>query len=368
MSKRQDRLSRVARIYRDRRVLVTGHSGFKGAWLCTWLDRLGADITGVSLPAGRADDARAQFQAPVENRWLDINQPGAVEEVVKDRAPEIVFHLAAQSLVRRSYRWPLETLTTNVIGTARVLEAIRSAPSVRAVVVVTSDKVYRNPETGATFSEEHPLGGQDPYSGSKACAEVVAALYRESYLATRGIGVATVRVGNVIGGGDWAEDRLAPDLVRAFLRGDTAALRNPAAVRPWQHVLDPLFGYLMLGAELLEGNDFASAWNFGPDPSSCVAVVELARMLAAHWPGSSMTIARDKHAPYEAPVLRLDNARARQKLGWSPVLDLSGAVAWTAEWYRQALVEGAEPLALTRGQIDRYCRLLATSAELAKGA
>ena len=250
-------------IYRGKRVLVTGHSGFKGSWLTMWLGRLGAELCGVSLPPETEPNHFRLLNPPGRSEWCDIRDAEKLGSVLREFRPEIIFHLAAQPLVRLSYRKPVDTLAVNVGGTVNLLEAARNVPELRAVVVVTSDKCYRNSEKAEGYRENDPLGGYDPYSASKGCQELVAASYRDSFLRAAGVGLATARAGNVIGGGDWAADRLVPDLVRAAAAGAVEPLRSPSAVRPWQHVLEPLGGYLLLGQRLLEGDAAAaSAWNF----------------------------------------------------------------------------------------------------------
>jgi CDP-glucose 4,6-dehydratase len=295
-----------------RAVLVTGHSGFKGGWLTLWLESMGARMTGYSLPE------------------RDVRDAASLHEAFGAARPEVVLHLAAQPLVRRSYRDPAETYATNVTGTLNVLEAARACDSVRAVVNVTTDKVYENTGRVTGYSEDDPLGGADPYSSSKACSEIVSAAYRRSF----GLNVATARAGNVIGGGDWAEDRLVPDTIRAALAGGTVTVRNPASVRPWQHVLEPLSGYLMLAERLHGSPDHATGWNFGPADADSRPAGEVVERLAALWPGGiPVTAGSDPHAPHEAELLKLDSARARERLGWAPAWGLDEALRAVVEWH-----------------------------------
>lgn len=334
--------------YRGRRVFVTGHTGFKGGWLCCWLDRLGCEVVGISL-APKTDRpslfADIGLGAVMTSIIGDIRDPEFVARTVADNRPDIIFHLAAQPLVRRSYRDPLETFGTNVMGTAHVLEAARACNSVRAVVCVTTDKVYHNNEWAWGYRENDRLGGKDPYSASKAAAELVAACFQQTLYATDGrVALATARGGNVVGGGDWSEDRLVPDLVRALQAGDPIVLRNPGAIRPWQHVLELVRGYLMLGEQLLVGKA-ATAWNFGPGQDNEVTVERLVHGFFAAWGEHSSAVKIVPSSLAEAYFLKLDNARARGELGWTPVLDFPATIALTAEWYRRyASGEGARDL------------------------
>lgn len=333
-------------------MLVTGHTGFKGTWLAAWLDALGARVSGFSLPpAAPPGDAGGHVAA----RWGDIRDYAAVRAVFAEVRPEIVFHLAAQALVRRSYREPVATYATNVMGTVHVLEAARQTPSVRVVVNVTSDKCYENREWVWGYREAEPMGGHDPYSSSKGCAELVTAAYRRSFGPPQGnLALASARAGNVIGGGDWAEDRVLPDIVRALAAGRPVVLRRPQAVRPWQHVLEPLSGYLLLGERLWNGGaEFAEGWNFGPAESAPLSVGELARRFLDVW-GSGRIVVQDDDGLHEAHYLKLDCSKAHQRLGWFPVLTVDEALTWTAQWYRTYLANPAAAAALTRRQIHDY--------------
>jgi CDP-glucose 4,6-dehydratase len=333
--------------WRGQRVLVTGHTGFKGGWLATWLGALGAHVTGVGLAPDTTPSffERCGLAGRLTSRLADVRDPGALADALAAARPRVVFHLAAQSLVRRSYREPVATFATNVLGTAHLLEAARHAPSVEAVVVVTSDKCYEPRAGGPAFREGDPLGGHDPYSASKAGAELVATAYRRSFSAAGRPRVATARAGNVIGGGDWAEDRLLPDAMRAVGRGEPVRVRHPAAVRPWQHVLEPLGGYLMLAERLCAGDDAAGAWNFGPREEDAVPVAALVELALGFCDGARWEAAPEPGAPHEAPALRLDAGRARARLGWRPALTLKEAVELTVAWY-QAAAEGRAPDAL----------------------
>ena len=328
------------RLWRGRRVLVTGHSGFKGVWLGLWLARLGAVPLGLSLPAqDEAERERLGFLDDVMPAIAcDIRDAGATQDALKRLAPEIVLHLAAQPLVRLSYRDPRLTFETNVMGTLNLLEAIRAQPSVRSVVIATTDKCYENREWPWPYREVDSLGGHDPYSASKACTEILAASWRRSFAALpeRPIAIATARAGNVIGGGDWAQDRLVPDAVRACSGGETLAVRNPRATRPWQHVLDALCGYLLLAERLhTDGSSFAEAWNFGPDSGAERPVSEVLEILARAWGAGATSQAGAASGPHEANRLALDSSKACQRLGWRPRLDFEAAIALAAQWYRR---------------------------------
>jgi CDP-glucose 4,6-dehydratase len=345
--------------WNGRRVLVVGNTGFKGAWLGLWLRRLGANVIGLSLPPPTTPSlfALAGLADLVPTDRVDIRDAVAVRTTLRDQRPEFVFHLAAQSLVRPSYREPVETYATNVMGTVHVLEAVRATPTVRGVIVVTSDKCYENREWPWAYRETEPMGGHDPYSSSKGCAELVTAAYRRSFLTE--IGVASVRAGNVIGGGDWADDRLLPDCMRALAAGEAIAIRNPHAVRPWQHVLDPLCGYLVL-AERLAGDpaDFSDAWNFGPAEDDARPVAWIAERIVAQWGDGARWFHACTDAPHEADSLKVDASKARRHLGWAPRLRLEEALAWTVEWHR-CLTAGQSPRALTDRQIARYSECMA---------
>jgi len=325
--------------YAGRRVLVTGHTGFKGSWLVFWLRAMGAQVVGLALdPDTNPAHWNLLALADVPDHRVDLRDAAAVRDVLQRHRPEIVFHLAAQPLVRRSYREPVSTFDVNVMGLVNLLEAVRACPSVRAVVNATTDKVYQDHAGGIGYRETDPLGGHDPYSSSKACAELVSACYRKSFFDHddgRGFGpkLATARAGNVIGGGDWAEDRLVPDLVRAGVSGQALKIRNPDATRPWQHVLEPLSGYLRLGHALLGNDRTADAWNFGPGREGEVSVRELASRFSASWPALRIEPDRQAH-PHEAAVLRLNCDKAMQELAWRPVWDIDRAVERTGAWYR----------------------------------
>jgi CDP-glucose 4,6-dehydratase len=324
-------------VYRGKRILVTGHTGFKGSWLSLWLNQLDADVVGISLaPETQPNHWNLlDLESTIQHHELDIRQADEVARVFKATQPEVVFHLAAQPLVRRSYRDPLETWSTNVMGTANVLEACRQTHSVRAILAVTTDKCYENQEWAWGYRETDRLGGHDPYSASKAGSELVAASYRSAFFHTYGSPLlATARAGNVIGGGDWSEDRLIPDLVRAMVAQQSLEIRSPNATRPWQHVLDSLSGYLLLGKKLIEcDNNFDCPWNFGPELSGNRTVAKVLNTLQIHWPEMRWHQSAVPQ-PYEANLLYLDCAKAYSYLGWQPVWDLDTALEKTADWYR----------------------------------
>jgi CDP-glucose 4,6-dehydratase len=352
----------MADFWRDRRVLLTGHTGFKGAWMSLWLKSLGADVTGYALaPAGAPNlwsMVGAQLVAGAAPRSViaDIRDAKRVGEAVAHADPQIVIHMAAQALVRESYRDPLSTYATNVIGTAALLQACRYLPHLQCVIVVTSDKVYENLGDGRAFDESDRLGGHDPYSNSKACAELVAASFRESFFAG-GPPIATARAGNVIGGGDWSEDRLIPDCVRALESGRSVNLRYPDAVRPWQHVLEPLSGYLTLAQALVRApQKTPRAVNFGPDPASFRTVREVVDAFAARFAGKPGWVRDPAPQPQESQALTLSSRLAGQTLGWYPRLDIHESLSWTADWYL-AHSAGENMLAFSEAQIARYREL-----------
>ncbi len=348
----------LAGFYRGRSVLVTGHTGFKGTWLVHWLHRMGARVTGFALAPDTSPSLFALAGAASRCRHVegDLLDRALLSEVVREAEPSVVFHLAAQALVRRSYQTPVETFGVNVMGTAHVLEACRASSTVRAIVGVTTDKCYENVEQLWPYRETDKLGGRDPYSASKAAAELVISSYRDSFLRERGVGVASARAGNVIGGGDWAEDRLVPDLVRGASRDETVAIRNPAATRPWQHVLDPLHGYLLLAARLTEEpSRFGEAWNFGPSSLPVEVGAVSTRFMELLGRGAVSLTDRPKgEHPHEAHLLAVDSTKAILRLGWRPRFDLERAVELTATWYREHLAACGTETSLMDAQIDAY--------------
>jgi CDP-glucose 4,6-dehydratase len=350
----------IANPWRDRRVLLTGHTGFKGSWLSLWLESLGAEVHGLALDPPTEPNlftaARVSAVLAADGR-VDIRDFAAVQSTFEAARPEVVFHLAAQSLVTNAYDSPLETYAVNVQGTAHVLEAVRRCDSVRAVLVITTDKCYENKEWLHPYRENDRLGGCDPYSSSKACAELVTSAYRASYfsLPGRDVRVASARAGNVIGGGDWAANRLIPDCVRAVRKG-TVSLRYPQAVRPWQHVLEPLAGYVSLAERLLgrDGARYVQGWNFGPDVEDSLSVGDVAHEVCALL-GVAVDMPNVPQARHEAGLLRLDSTRAKELLDWHPQWRLKRAIAETVEWY-QRWAEGDNMQAFSRSQIERYRR------------
>jgi CDP-glucose 4,6-dehydratase len=340
-----------ALFWRGKRVFLTGHTGFKGSWLWLWLSELGAVTRGYALPPATTPSMfqAAGLQRRGEHVAGDIRDASRLRTALREFQPQIVIHMAAQALVRRSYREPLETFATNVQGTANLLDACRDLPGLRAVVIVTTDKCYENREWLWPYREVERLGGRDPYSASKACAEMVSAAYRQSYFTGGGTAVATARAGNVFGGGDYSEDRLIPDAVRAYGAGQPLVVRNPGALRPWQHVVDPLTGYLMLARALFEaGHEFALPYNFGPLPDQQMTVGGVIESFTRVWgEGARWVHEADANAVHEAGLLLLDSSRARAELGWMSQSSLDGALRLTADWYR-ALHEGR-----TSGELER---------------
>jgi CDP-glucose 4,6-dehydratase len=349
--------------YQGKRVLVTGHTGFKGSWLCEWLLSLGADVTGYALQPATSPVLFEQLELSgrIHHRIGDVRDFEELRRVVQELRPEFVFHLAAQPLVRLSYEHPVETYATNVMGTVNVLEAVRLASCACVVVVVTTDKCYENKEWVHSYREEDPMGGYDPYSSSKGAAELVVAAYRRSYFAVpdTGVRLATARAGNVIGGGDWGLDRIVPDCIRALQRGETIPVRNKVATRPWQHVLEPLSGYLWLGACLSEpklsplSSELASSFNFGPALNSNRTVADLVQEVLKHWPGR-WEDRSDPKAVHEAKLLNLATDKAYHLLDWAPVWSFAETIAQTVRWYRQAAAAGANQRELTASQIAAY--------------
>lgn len=357
----------VSAPWAGRRVLITGHTGFKGSWLSLWLHAMGARVSGYALPPPTRPSlfAAADLADLIDHTEGDVRDADALRAAVQRAAPEVIFHLAAQPLVRQSYAEPVETYATNVMGTVHLLEAARKVPGVKAIVCVTSDKCYENREWVWPYRESDPMGGHDPYSSSKGCAELVASAWRQSFFADGPL-LATVRAGNVIGGGDWAANRLIPDLVRAFEAGAGPLIRAPDAVRPWQHVLEALGGYLMIAERLIAGERmFADAWNFGPADDDARPVSWIVARLRTAWGGDAAAPMRDSGPrPHEAGLLRLDCAKARAALGWQPVLTLDQALAWIVEWHK-AVGSGADARAVTQRQIADYAARFAAGVSRA---
>jgi CDP-glucose 4,6-dehydratase len=352
--------------WQSRRVLITGHTGFKGSWLSLWLQCLGADVVGYALDPPTEPNLfkTAKVAEGMRSITGDVLNKISLQSVIAKHHPEVVFHLAAQSLVRESYENPVETFSTNVMGLVHLLEAVRSVGGIRAVVCVTSDKCYQNREWVWGYREDEPMGGYDPYSSSKGCSELVAAAYRNSFFNEReyfqhAVAVATARAGNVIGGGDWAKDRLIPDLIRSVISGQDIILRNPHAIRPWQHVLDPLAGYLMLAESLFKhGPRFSEAWNFAPADTH--TVTQVVGQLLSLW-GSQVSARHDQsHQPHEDPYMILDSTKARVKLEWNPILDLKASLSWIVAWVKR-LQAGADMRNVTESQIKAYMDMAQSS-------
>ncbi len=342
--------------WHGRRVLVTGHTGFKGSWLCLWLQSMGAEVTGLSLSPGSTPNLFQVADVAVGMHSVigDIRDANTVDEVFSTCQPEVVFHLAAQSLVRYSYTEPVETYATNLMGSLHVLEAMRRTDSVRAAVMVTSDKCYANDGAGRAFVESDPMGGHDPYSNSKACAELLVASHRHSFFVNTHCAVASVRAGNVIGGGDWAEDRLVPDAMRAFAAGEPLRVRNPHSVRPWQHVLEPLAGYLMLAERLHdEGQAFAKAWNFGPSAEDAWPVSRIAECLVAAWGEKAAWQDAHETSVHEAASLKLDATLAERELHWHARWRLPDALDRIVSWHKAHLA-GQDMGEYCQSQITDY--------------
>lgn len=347
--------------WQGRRVFVTGHTGFKGSWLCLWLSSLGARVSGYALepPTSPSLFDLARVDALVGSTIADVRDGEALQAALQAAKPEIVIHMAAQPLVRESYRNPVETYAVNVMGTANLLEAVRHCDCVRAVVNVTTDKCYENREWAWGYRENEPMGGFDPYSSSKGCSELVTAAYRSSFFnsedfASHGVALATARAGNVIGGGDWADDRLICDCIRALLEGEKIEIRNPNAIRPWQHVLEPLSGYMLLAQKLYEeGTCFAEGWNFGPNDEDAKPVEWIVQQLCNVWgEGTSYRLDQAQH-PHEATYLKLDCSKAKARLGWQPLWNLQQALASIVKWSK-GYQQGANINALCLEQIAAY--------------
>jgi CDP-glucose 4,6-dehydratase len=351
--------------WKGRNVLVTGHTGFKGSWLCLWLESLGANVTGYALAPPTQPNLfeQAKVADSLKSVSADIRDLPRLTSVLAECRPDVIFHMAAQSVVRRGYEDPIETYSSNVMGTVHLLEAVRQLKLRCAIVNVTSDKCYENREWVWGYRENEPMGGRDPYSNSKGCAELVTSAFRDSFfppdsLQRHGVALASARAGNAIGGGDWTSDQLIPDLMRGFLTGKSCLIRNPAAVRPWQFVLEPLHGYILLAERLAEeGTRFASGWNFGPTDKDAKPVAWIADKLVSLWgAGAAWNLDAAAH-PREAHFLKLDASKAKSCLDWHPVLPLDSALAWIVEWWR-AFQAGADVGHLTRTQIERYEGLL----------
>lgn len=342
--------------WRGKRVLVTGHTGFKGSWLCIWLQMLGAKAFGFALPSPTTPSlfGQAKVAKGMTSTLGDIRDFALVRETLEQVQPDIVIHMAAQPLVRYSYQKPIETYATNVMGTVHLLEAIRHNGSVKAVINVTTDKCYENKEWLWGYRENEPMGGHDPYSSSKACSELVTSAYRRSFYEQAGVALASARAGNVIGGGDWSVDRLVPDILRAFETKTPVVIRSPNAIRPWQHVLEPLSGYLMLAQSMYErGDQFSSAWNFGPNDEDVKPVQWIVEQMASRWGSDARWTLYDGDHPHEANTLKLDSSKAKTQLGWKPIWNLGQALEKIIDW-QKAWIAGSGMRILCEQQITAY--------------
>lgn len=341
--------------YKGKKVLITGHTGFKGSWLSLWLKKLGAEVIGYSLdvPTDPSIFKICSLDERIISIIGDIRDEERLKQAFKKYKPDIVFHLAAQPIVRLSYKEPKATYETNVMGTVNVLEASKGTDSVKAVVVITTDKCYENKEWVYGYRETDPMGGYDPYSSSKGCVELVVSAYRNSFYNEKNIGLSSTRAGNVIGGGDWAEDRLIPDFVKAVSDDKSIIIRNPLATRPWQHVLEPLSGYLCLGASMLQDNKkYNSGWNFGPEDSDVLNVEQVLKLAIKSWGKGSIKVDKSQQ-PHEANLLKLDISKAKTYLKWYPVYDVNKAVDATIQWYK-AYCENEDMYKYTLKQIEEY--------------
>jgi CDP-glucose 4,6-dehydratase len=347
--------SSVSQFWRNKRVLITGHTGFKGAWLSLWLRELGAEVIGIGLAPNTCPNLyeALKVESFVTGHILDIRDYGALATVVKQTDPEIVFHMAAQALVIEGYENPLDTFSINVQGSANLLEALLYSHSIKAVVVVTTDKVYKNLELQKLFSETDELGGHDPYSASKAAAEFIVASYRDAFFSKRSVGLATARAGNVIGGGDWSKDRLIPDAIRAWSKDGSLEIRRPNAVRPWQHVLESLYAYLKLGQQLYDNRSISGAYNFGPSQKDLASVGDVIGRCQKFYNSGKVIVSESEHFPHEANYLALDNSKALRILGVNPKWCLDDAIEKTISWYK-AFYSGETAYDLCKKDINEY--------------
>ncbi len=347
--------------WQGKRVFITGHTGFKGSWLSLWLKNLGAEVTGYALESATSPSlfGVANVADGMHSVIGDVRDRVNLIKCMQDAKADIVIHMAAQALVRYSYRHPVETYEVNVMGAVNLLEAVRATDSVRSVLVITSDKCYENRERNEGYCENEPMGGFDPYSSSKGCAELVVSAYRQSFFESgKKVAVATARAGNVVGGGDWSEDRLIPDMVRSFSSGENVTLRHPSAVRPWQHVFEALHGYLLLLEKMWEQpQGFSEAWNFGPDESDAKTVSWIVEKFANLWGEANWLVEDDIEQLHEANILRLDCTKARVKLGWEPALDLGAALKGIAQWYR-CHYESGDIVSLSNHQLDEFQQIV----------
>jgi len=348
-------IENIQKSFKNKKILVTGHTGFKGAWLCLWLKELGAEVSGYSLPPNTSPNLYYILDLGIAETLADINDKKALGKHLQKYQPEIIFHLAAQPLVRESYRDPVGTFQTNIAGIWNLLDAIKKTPSVKVIVVVTTDKCYKNNETGIPFIETDALGGYDPYSASKACVEIICDSWRSSFLSEKNKPLlATVRAGNVIGGGDWASDRLLPDCIKSFIGEKPIDLRYPNALRPWQHVLEALSGYIILAEKLYNfGNKYAEAWNFGPYIENQATVGDVVSMAANLWGIKNLSKNKSLNNPHEADLLRLNITKATSKLDWVPQWNIQQTITETVDWYKK-WHEGEDMLKYSLNQIKKY--------------
>jgi CDP-glucose 4,6-dehydratase len=357
----------IETFWKGKKVFITGHTGFKGSWLALWLNKMNAEVTGYSIepPSNPNLFTLINLEKHIKSINGNINDREKLKVALQESEAEIVFHLAAQSLVKKSYINPIETYEINIMGTVNLFEAVRSSKTVKAVVNITSDKCYENKEWLWGYREKDPMGGYDPYSSSKGCAELITSAYRDSFFKNEGVVLASARAGNVFGGGDWAENRLIPDIIRAILSDQKIIIRNPNATRPWQHVLEPLRGYLMLAQLLYNNPEYAQGWNFGPDDTVIISVKQLTQKIIEVW-GQDISLEIDKnYNPHEAQYLKLDCSLAKQKLNWKPILKLDDSIEMTVEWYK-AYKNNCNLEEITLDQIKQYEKSIWRSYERKK--
>lgn len=348
------------KFWNRKKVLITGHTGFKGSWLSLWLQKLGAEVVGYALepPTTPSLFKLSEIDKHMVSVIDDIRNKEMLVNTIKKYKPEIIFHLAAQPLVRKSYDNPVETFETNIMGTVNLLDAVRISDSVNVVINVTSDKCYENKEWLWGYREMDPMGGDDPYSCSKGCSELITNSFRQSYFKEKNIYLASARAGNVVGGGDWAVDRLVPDIIKSLINKETLIIRNPLAIRPWQHVLEPLNGYMMLAEAMWNhGQEYSEAWNFGPDDDHVINVGELTNKLIKLWNSELEINHFNSNEPHEATLLKLDSSKAKLKLNWYPKLNLENTLLWTTDWYKKFISSSDNIGQVTLGQIEDYERL-----------
>ena len=349
----------ITDFYKNKKIFITGHTGFKGSWLSIWLNKLGANVTGFSLDPNTTPNNfnLSGLETKINSIIGDIRDYSFLKEAIRINQPEIIFHLAAQPLVRESFKNPLSTYQTNILGLVNLLEIIKESNTVKAVLIITSDKCYSNKEWIYGYKETDELGGYDPYSASKACAEIISSSYRNSFYNHSNIHIATARAGNVIGGGDWSKDRIIPDCIRGITSGETILIRNPDSIRPWQHVLDPLWGYLKLMYHLFnEGSTYAASWNFGPGQYEILNVLDLVKYLTDEWKGN-YEIHKNEDKIHEAGMLQLDCSKAYYKLGWKSLLTVQDALKYTIEWYKEYYEKKEDPYSLCIQQIENYSHI-----------